>query len=91
MKCQKKDRQLLRIKLTEKIPDPCNPKEHYKSFAIKKNTKSVKKAKVITQQPKTYGQPNIVDIKPVIIEHSKTSPTPKEVLIGSGNLQVEIN
>ena len=45
MKCQKKDRQLLRIKLTEKIPDPCNPKEHYKSFAIKKNTKSVKKSK----------------------------------------------
>ena len=43
MKClQKKDLLLLATKLTEKIPDPCNAKEHCKLFIRKKNTKSVK-------------------------------------------------
>ena len=38
-----------------------------------KNTKSVKQLKIITQQPKTCENPNIVDIKSVITEHPKTS------------------
>ena len=39
---KKKDLLLLTNKLIEKIPDPCNVKEHYQSFTRKKNTKSVK-------------------------------------------------
>ena len=38
----------------------------------KKNTKSVKQSKIITQQSKTFENPNIVDKKSVIIAHSKT-------------------
>ena len=60
-------------KLTDKIPDPHNAKEHYQSFIRKKNTKSVKQSKMITQEPKTFENSNIVDIKSVIIEHPKTS------------------
>ena len=37
---RKKELQLSAIKLTEKIPDPRNSKEHYQSF-IRKKTKSV--------------------------------------------------
>ena len=43
---------LLSSKLTEKIPDPSNAKEHYRSFVRKKNTKSVKQSEIITYQPK---------------------------------------
>ena len=44
---------LLSSKLTEKIPDPSNAKEHYRSFVVrKKNTKSVKQSEIITYQPK---------------------------------------
>ena len=50
---QKKNLQLFGIKLTEKIHDACNDKEHYQSFIRKKNTKSVKQAKIITL--KTYS------------------------------------
>ena len=39
---RKKDLQLFVTKLTEKIPDLCNAKEHYQSFIREKNTKSVK-------------------------------------------------
>ena len=48
---EKKDLQLFAIvcKLTQKIPDLCNAKEHYQSFIRKKNTKSGKQLKVITQ------------------------------------------
>ena len=42
MKHQKKRSTIFATKLTEKIPDPCNAKEHYQSFIRKKNTKSVK-------------------------------------------------
>ena len=43
----KKDLLLLASKLTEKIPDPWNAKEHYQSFIRKKEKKrkSVKKSK----------------------------------------------
>ena len=39
---KKKNQQLFANKLTEKIPDPCNAKEHYQWFVRKKNTESVK-------------------------------------------------
>ena len=57
---------LLTNKLTEKI-------EHYQSFVRNKTTKSGKKIKIITYQPKTFENPNIAEIKPVIIEHPKMS------------------
>ena len=50
--------------INKKIADPRNAKEHY-------STKSVKKSKIITQAPKTFENPNIVDS--IIIEHPKTS------------------
>ena len=43
------------------------------SHLKRKNTKSVKLSKVITQQPKTFQNPNITSIKSVIIEHPRTS------------------
>ena len=58
--------------LTEKIFDPRNAKEQYQSLIRKKNTKSVKQSKILTQQPKTFENPNIVNIKSVI-EHPKSS------------------
>ena len=33
----------------------------------------LKQSKIITQQPKAFENPNIVDIKSVITEHPKTS------------------
>ena len=39
----------------------------------KKNTKLVNWSKIITQQPKSLENPNIIEIKSVIIEHQKTS------------------
>ena len=71
-KKKKKGLLLLATKLTVKLPDPRNAKEHYQSFIRKKNTKSVKQSKIITQHPKTFENPNIVDIKSVIIAHPKT-------------------
>ena len=38
----------------------------------KKDTKSIKKLEIIAYQPKTFENPNIVDIKSVITEHSKS-------------------
>ena len=65
--------ELFATKFTEKTPDLCNPKEHYQSFPRKKNTKSIKKSKRITQQRNSFEKPDIVDIKSVIIKHQKTS------------------
>ena len=48
MKHKKKDLQLFPIKLTEKIPDPRNAREHYQLFMRKKNTKSTKQSKIIS-------------------------------------------
>ena len=64
---------LLANKLIEKIPDTRNAREHYQSFIRKKNTKSVKQSKIITYQPKTFENLNIVDIKSIITEHPKVS------------------
>ena len=70
---KKKDLLLLANKLIEKITDPRNVKEHYQPFIRKKNTKSVKQLKIITYHPKTFENPNIVDMKSIIIEHFGTS------------------
>ena len=63
-----KDLLLLANKLIEKIPDPRNAKELYQSFIRKKNTESVKQWEIIFYQPKNFENPNVGDIKPVIIE-----------------------
>ena len=73
MKCLKrKDLLLLANKLIEKIPDPGNAKKPYWSFSRKKNRKSLKRSEIIIHQPKTFENPNIVDIKSATTEHSKT-------------------
>ena len=66
---KEKDLLLLANKLIGKVPDSCNAKKHYQSFISKKNTKS----EIITYQPKTFENPNTVDIKSVITRHPKTS------------------
>ena len=64
---------LLANKLIENILDPRNAKEHCQSFLVKKNRNSVKQLEIITYQPRTFQNPEIVDIKLVITEHPKTS------------------
>ena len=59
-------------RLIEKTPDLCNAKEHYQWFLRKKNRKSVKQSEIITNQPKLEN-PDIVDIKSVVIKHAKSS------------------
>ena len=58
MKHQKKKKELLllAIKITEKISDSLNTEEHCQSFVRKKNAKSAKQSKVITQQPNLKTQ-----------------------------------
>ena len=56
---------LLATTLREKIPDPRNSKL-YQSFMKKKNTKSLKQSKIITQQLKH------LKTQSGIIEHPKT-------------------
>ena len=46
MKQKKKNLQFFGIKLTKKITDPLNAKEHYQSFINKKNTKSVEQSEI---------------------------------------------
>ena len=58
-------------KLIEKVPDARNGKQHYDIFLRMKNRNSVKQLEIITYQQKTFQNPNIVDIKPVITEHPK--------------------
>ena len=58
-------------KLREKVPDPCNAKQHYDLFLEKKNKKSVKQSNIITYQPKTFQNPNMVGIKQATIEQPK--------------------
>ena len=57
---QKKD---LLLRANKLIKNPRNPKEHYQSFIRKKNRKSVKQSEIITYQPKTFENQNIVDIQ----------------------------
>ena len=72
---------LLANKLIEKIPDPRDAKELYQPFARKENTKSGKRSKIITYQPKTFENPNIVDINSTITEHPKTSHNLSKTII----------
>ena len=44
---------------------------------------SVKQSKIITQQPKTFESPNIIDTKSVIIKHPKTRKAEKVFQVGS--------
>ena len=39
----------------------------------RKNAKSIKRSKTITQQPKAIENPSTADIKPAFIEHSQNS------------------
>ena len=71
MKCQKKKGLLsFATKLIEKIPDPSKPKSTI--LFEGKNTKLVKRSKIIAQQPKTIKNPNIVSIKLAITENPKS-------------------
>ena len=69
---KKKDLSLLANKLIKKIPDSHNAKEHYQSIIRKRNTKLKTQSEITTYQPKNFENPNIVDIKSIITEHSKT-------------------
>ena len=64
---------MLATKLNEKIVHPNNAKEYYKSYLKRKNTKLVKRSKIMTQQLKTIENSNIADIKSFTIEHPKPS------------------
>ena len=89
---KKKELLLLTTKLIEKIPDANNAKQYCQTFLNRKNTKQVKRSKIIIQQPKTLENSNIADIESVTIEHPKTSrklsKTPRQAkkvsLEGSG-------
>ena len=54
---------LFPTKLIKKIHDSSNDKKYYEKFFINRNKKSVKRSKVIAQQPKTLENPSITDIK----------------------------
>ena len=56
----------------------------------RKNIKSVKRSKIVTQQVKAIENPNIVDIKAVIIEHPKTSHKLSKTIRQAGNVSQEI-
>ena len=45
----------------------------YNSYLKRKITKSVKRSKIFTQQPKALENPSIADIKSSTIEYPKTS------------------
>ena len=57
-------------KLIKNISDPRNAKDHYQSFIIKKNRKSVKQSDLIIYQLKNF---DTADKKLVIKENSKPS------------------
>ena len=58
-------------KLTEKISDPPDAKEHYQSFVRKKNTKSIRQSNIIIYQTNTFENLKILGIKPAITAHPK--------------------
>ena len=67
---------LLTTKLVEKILDSSCDKEYYKLFLKKKNKKLVQQPKIITQQPKTTENWNI------IISYYKTFKSCKDYKVG---------
>ena len=70
---KKKDLLLLANKLIEEILDHCNAKEYYQSIIKKKNKKSANETEIIFYQTKAFEHPNIVGIKSIITEFSKSS------------------
>ena len=66
MKRLKKKLLFLVNNLIEKVSNRHNDKEHYQSFIRMKSRKSVKQSEIITYQPKTFKNANIVGIKSVI-------------------------
>ena len=70
---RKKYLQLFATKLAAKISYSSNDKERYQSFIRRKNKKSVKQWKIISQQQKYFENSIIADVKSVIIEHPKRS------------------
>ena len=59
--------------IEKKLLHSGNVKEYYQLFLRKENRKLVKQPEIITYQPKTFENPNIVDIKLIITEHRRTS------------------
>ena len=55
---KRKDLLLLPIRLIEKLPDPCNAKEHCQYFLRTKNTKSVKQSKILLSNQKLLKNQN---------------------------------
>ena len=53
------------------MPDPSNAKEYYNFYLKRKNKITSKRSKIITYQLKATKNPNIIDLKSVIIEHPK--------------------
>ena len=49
-----------------KIPYPRNAKQHYQPFIKRKNRKSVKQLKVITDQPKTFESQMLLILKQLL-------------------------
>ena len=76
------------VSIIKHIPDLCNAKEHYKSLLRKKNKKCVKQSEIITCEPKTFQNQNIVDIKSDIIEHPKTSHKLSKTIRKGGKLKM---
>ena len=70
---KQKDLLLLADKFIEKTSDPRQDKEQYQLFIRENPTKSVKQSEAIAYQPKTFKNPNIVDIKSIITEYPKAS------------------
>ena len=54
----------------------------------RKDTKSVKRSKITTQQLKAMERPNIVGIKSDIIEHPKTSPKLSKIIRKNENVSL---
>ena len=71
---KKKKKKILSLatKLFKKcLSDASNAKEYYELFL--KNKKMVKPSKIITQQPQSIENANIIDMASVTIEHPQTS------------------
>ena len=69
---KKKDLLLLAKKLIEKMSHPHNAEKNHHSLIRKKPRKSVKQSEIITCQPISFENANIVNIKSVITKHPKT-------------------
>ena len=59
--------------INRKIAHPINTEEHDNSYLKRKNKGVVKRSKIITQQLEAIENPNIADIKSIIIKYPKTS------------------